>query len=247
MSFDLVLAALGLLFAGVVKGSVGFGLPMIAAPVLTGLVGPRTAVVVMSIVNFVTAVLVARRAEGVPLRSYLGLVAPLLIATLIGVTVGARLLAVLSPPLLSGLVGLTAILFALVAAARLQPTIPLAHRGLIGSIVGLGAGLLGGTTSVFATPIVMYFHALEIPKRDFVVVLNVVLGASTLVQIINYAGLGLYSTQTLETTLLTATCVAAGVVLGFRIQDRVNQRLFNWAVIVVIFLIGVNLLRQVWS
>jgi uncharacterized membrane protein YfcA len=220
---------------------------MIAAPVLTGLVGPRTAVVVMSIVNCVSAVLVLARTGGVPIRGYVGLVAPLLVATLVGVTIGAHLLAVLSPSLLSGLVGLTAILFAIIAAARLQPKVPPAHRNLIGTIVGFGAGLLGGTTSVFGTPIVMYFHALGIPKRDFVIVLNVVLGASTLVQVVNYAGLGLYSRQVLEATLLTATCVAAGVGLGFRIQDRVNQRLFNWAVIVVIFLIGVNLVVQVWS
>jgi uncharacterized membrane protein YfcA len=220
---------------------------MIAAPVLTGLVGPRTAVVVMSVVNFTSALLVVRRTSGVSLRAYLGLIAPLLVATLVGVTIGAQLLAVLSQPLLSGLVGLTAIIFALLAAARLQPTIPPKHRTLIGSLVGFGAGLLGGTTSVFATPIVMYFHALGISKRDFVVVLNVVLAFSTFVQILNYAGLGLYSQQVLETTLLTAACVATGVALGFRIQDRVNQRLFNWAVIVVIFLIGVNLLVQVWS
>jgi uncharacterized membrane protein YfcA len=201
----------------------------------------------MSIVNCVSAVLVASRAGGVSPHGYLALVGPLLVATLVGVTIGAQLLAVLSPPLLSGLVGLTAILFSLLAAARIQPSVPRAHRGLIGSMIGLGAGLLGGTTSVFATPIVMYFHALRIPKRDFVVLLNLVLGISTLTQIVNYAGLGLYSRQVLETTLLTATCVTAGMVLGFRIQDRINQRLFNWAVIVVIFLIGVNLLARVWA
>jgi uncharacterized protein len=244
---DLILAALGLVFAGVVKGSVGFGLPMIAAPVLTSLIGPRTAVVVMSLVNLVSAVLVAVRTGGVAVRSYVRLLAPLTVATLVGVTIGAQLLATISPPLLSMLVGLTAIVFALISVGQLEPRIPPARSGLIGSLVGLGAGLLGGTTSVFATPLVIFLHALHVPKRDFLVLLNVVLSCATLVQILSYVGLGLYSGETLRVAGLTAACVGAGVGLGFLVQDRINQRLFNRAVIVVIFLVGVNLVVHAWG
>jgi uncharacterized protein len=243
----LVLAAIGLVFSGVVKGAVGFGLPMIAAPVLAGFVGPRTAVVAMSIVNFVSAVLVAGRVRGVPMGNYLGLLAQIGIPTFIGVVVGSQLLSVMSPALLSALVGLTAILFALLAVAGIQPKVSVRQRGLVGASIGLGAGLLAGTTSVFAAPLVMYFHALELPKRDFLVLLNVVVASATLVQIVSYAALGLYTGDVLGISALTGVSVAAGVGLGFLIQDRVNQRLFNRVVILVIFLVGLNLTARALS
>lgn len=235
------MAAAGLIFAGIVKGSVGFGLPMIAAPVLTGFMGARTAVVVMSIVNFTTAVLVAGRVRGVPLRGYVGLLTPMCAALFVGILIGAQLLATLDPALLSVLIGVTAIVFAVISAAKIKLHVPPNRRALVGALIGLGAGLMGGATSVFATPIVMYLHALGLPKQDFLVLLNILLAAATTIQMVTYLSHGLYTGPILETSALTVACVGAGVGIGFLIQDRVNQRLFNRAVIVVIFLVGLNL------
>jgi hypothetical protein len=242
MDLNLLLAAAGLVFAGVVKGTVGFGLPMIAAPVLAGFIGPRTAVVVMSLVNVASAALIVGRAGAFPMRAHLSAIAPLGLTTLGGVLVGAQLLAVLSPVLLSALVGISAVAFALLSAVGVQLTIPRERRNVVGVLIGLGAGLLAGTTSIFGPPMVMYLHALEIPKRDFVVLLNILFGSSTLVQIASYAALGLYTGPVLESAALTGVCVLVGVGFGFLVQDRVNQRLFNRFVIGVIFLVGLNLL-----
>jgi uncharacterized membrane protein YfcA len=243
----LVLGAVGLVFSGVVKGAVGFGLPMIAAPVLAGFMGPRTAVVVMSVVNFVSAVLVAGRVRGVPLRSYLGLAAPISLATFAGILVGAGMLTAMSPTVLSALVGLTAMVFSVLSAADIQPKIPPDRRGLIGALIGLGSGVLAGTTSVFAAPIVMYFQALGLPKRDFMVVLNVVVSISTVVQIASYAALGLYTIDILQSSALTLFCVGTGIALGFLIQDRVNQVVFNRVVICVIFAVGLSLVVRAFT
>jgi uncharacterized membrane protein YfcA len=241
VDLGLVLAAAGLVFAGVVKGTVGFGLPMIAAPVLAGFVEPRVAVVVMSIVNTITAIQVAARVGGVSLRAHLGLLGQMGFTTAVGTIFGAQLLAVLSPVIVSVLVGCVAVAFALLSAASVQLKVPPPRRGLVGSLVGLGAGLLGAVTSVSATPVVMYFHALELPKRDFLVVLNVTLVGLSLVQVASYAALGLYSVQVLQLAAVTMVCVAVGLGVGFVIQERVNQRLFNRVVIFVIFVVGLSL------
>ena len=242
MDLGLLLAAAGLIFAGIVKGSIGFGLPMIAAPVLAGFVGPRTAVVVMSIVNLFTAVMVAGRVRGVPIRSYSGLLAPLALALAVGVILGAQLLASLSPALLSTLVGLTAVLFAVLSVAQVDPRVPAKHRGVVGMLVGLGAGLLAGTTSISATPITIYLHALGLAKRDFLVLLNLMLAVVSTIQIGAYVQLGLYTAPVLGASALTVLCVAVGIGLGFIVQDRIDQRRFNRVVIAVIFLIGLSLL-----
>ena len=244
MDPGLLLAAAGLIFAGIVKGSIGFGLPMIAGPVLAGFVGPRTAVVVMSIVNVVTALLVAGRVRGVSLRSHVGLLAPLILMLAAGVIVGAQLLASLSPTLLSVLVGLTAVLFAALSAARFEPRIPSGWRVFVGVLVGFGAGLLAGTTSISATPITIYFHALGLAKRDFLVLLNVALAMVSMVQVAAYVQLGLYTPAILEASALTIVCVASGIGLGFLVQDRIDQRRFNRIVVGVIFLIGFTLLAR---
>jgi uncharacterized membrane protein YfcA len=242
VDFELIAAALGLIFAGVVKGAVGFGLPMIATPVLTHFGGARTAVVAMSLVNLMSMLMVVGRARGVSLSAYLGLLAPLIIASVLGIIVGSQLLSVLNQAVLSGLVGTTAVLFALLSAARLQPKVPPERRALVGVIVGFGAGLLGGTTSVFATPIVIYFQTLDLPKRAFLVLLNLVLAIATAVQILSYASLGLYTPEVLRITALAAVCTGCGVLFGLRIQQRINERAFNLAVMSVIFVVGMGLI-----
>lgn len=242
MNLELLAASLGLLFAGVVKGAVGFGLPMIAAPVLAHFVGARTAVVVMSLVNLLSALLVVSRVRGAAVRPHARVLAPLGLASIGGIVIGAQLLAVLNQTILNALVGTTAVLFALLSAVRVQPKVPPAQRTPIGVLVGFGAGLLGGTTSVFATPIVLFIHALELSKRDFVVLLNLILASSTVVQIFSYWRLGLYTAETLQVTALAALGVAAGVLVGLGLQTRVNQRAFNGAVMGVIFVVGLALI-----
>jgi uncharacterized membrane protein YfcA len=243
----LLVAALGLVFAGLVKGSVGFGLPMIAVPVLTGFVGPKTAVVVMSIVNLASAVVVAARGGSVALRSYCRMLLPICGALVVGVVIGAHLLALLSPILLSAFVGLTSIAFAVMSAARLSPSVPPGRQPLVGSLIGLASGLMAGTTSIFASLVAIYFHALALPKRDFLVLLNIVLALGGIVQLASYAQLGLYDGAVLETAGLTAICVAVGVVLGFVVQDRVDQRIFNRVVLGVIFLVGLSLVARAFG
>jgi uncharacterized protein len=247
MDFGLLAAAAGLVFAGIVKGSVGFGLPMIAAPVLAGYVGPRLAVIIMSIVNLITAVVVAARVRGVPLRACLGTLAPMIGLVVIGTTAGAQLLKVLDQRILSILVGVTAMLFALLSASRIELKLPPRHVSLFGALVGLGAGLLGGTTSFSGPPIVMYFHALGLDKQSFMLLLNITLSTISIVQVANYVQLGLFTTESLELSALTMVCVGLGVGVGFLIQDRVNQRLFNRGVIMVIFLVGLNLVWRAVS
>jgi uncharacterized membrane protein YfcA len=242
VDLELVAAALGLIFAGLVKGAVGFGLPMIATPLLTHFVGARTAVVAMSFVNLMSMLMVVGRGRGVSFGAHLGLLVPLTISAVAGIILGAQLLSVLNQVVLNGLVGSTAVLFALLSAARLQPKVPAERRSLVGVLIGFGAGLLGGTTSVFATPIVIYLQTLDLPKREFLVLLNLVLAIASVVQIVSYAALGLYNPEVLRTTALAAACVGFGVLLGLRIQQRVNQRAFNLAVMGVIFVVGLGLI-----
>ena len=240
----MLVAVVGLVFAGVVKGSVGFGLPMIALPVLAGFVGPRTAVVVMSIVNFFTAVALTVRVRDVPLRPHVRVLAPMALTLLAGVVAGAQLLASLSPMLLSLIVGLAAILFGLLAVFRIDPHVPPGRRTFVGALVGLGAGLMHGTTSISATPMAIYFHALHLPKREFLLLLNLALAFSGVVQLVAYAQLGLYTLAVLEAAALTILCAAVGVVLGFVLQDRVDQRIFNRVVVAVIFAVGLSLVAR---
>lgn len=240
----MVLAAVGLVFAGLVKGSAGFGLPMIALPVLASFVGPRTAVVVMSIVNFLSAAVLALWVRHVPLRAHARLLAPMLGALLVGVLVGAQLLASLNPTALSVLVGLAAIAFGLLSIFRVDPRVPPGRRMLVGTLVGLGSGLLGGTTSISATPIAIYFHAVRLAKDEFLLLLNLVLAFSSLVQLAAYAQLGLYTPPVLAAAALTVVCAGLGVVLGFVVQARVDQRIFNRFVVGVIFAVGLSLVAR---
>ena len=86
-----------------------------------------------------------------------------------------------------------------------------------------------------------------LPKRHFLLLLNLILVISSVTQISSYIVLGLYTAQVLQTAALAAVCVGVGMALGFLVQDRVNQKLFNRFVVVVVFSSGLNLVIRAFT
>jgi len=58
--------------------------------------------------------------------------------------------------------------YAVMSLWRLRLVIPPAHERWAGAMAGLCAGVIGGATSMFAPPLVIYLVALRLPKETFV-------------------------------------------------------------------------------
>lgn len=228
-------------FASAVKAALGFGFPLIGVPLAANLIGARPAVVLIAIPVVFSNFLILVRGGGSAeeLRRFAAMLAGVVGGTLIG----AQLLGRLDPGVVSLIVGIAAVLLAVLSWGNLMPPIsPTVHR-VAGPTVGVAAGVLGGATGIYAPLIAAYVHALQVDKRAFVYWLTAAffLGGGT--QVVSYWRLGLYSWKLVTYAVATFVPVVVGTWWGFWIQDRLPITLFRRLVLLLVLFAG---LRLVW-
>lgn len=240
VAFALVLVVVA--FSSAVKGALGFGFPLIAVPLAANLIGARTAVVLIAISVVFGNFLILVRGGGstTELRRFAGLLA----GVVGGTVIGAQLLRRLDPSVVSLIVGVTAVLLAVLAWGHLMPPISAQAQKVAGPTVGLAAGVMGGTTGIFAPLIAAYVHALQVDKRVFVYWLTAAFFLGGVTQVVSYWRLGLYTWKLLGYAVATFVPVIAGTWAGFWIQDRLPVTLFRRLVLVLVLASGINLILR---
>jgi uncharacterized membrane protein YfcA len=219
-----------------VKGTIGFGFPTVATPLLALFVDVRTAVAVLVPPNLVLDGLQARRGGG--LGATLERFKVMLVFGAVGTLAGTHLLVVLPARVALGVLGAFCIVFATLGATRWQPRVHPGWERWLAPPVGVLAGLVGGVTNVPGTPLVMYFYALGLPKPDFVRAVAVTFFVYKVMQLAALAWYGALSVD-LILPAVGVTAVALGAFsLGLRVQDRLEQRTFNRVVLVVLAALG---------
>lgn len=169
--------------------------------------------------------------------------AGLLIGVIVGTVIGAQLLRRLDPGALSLLVGATALLLAVLGLLNKSPAISAHAQRVAGPAVGLAAGVMGGTTGIFAPLLAPYIQSLRVEKRVFVFWLTAAFFVGGVAQVVSYYRLGLYNTTLLMYAVVTFVPVVVGTLIGFWIQDRLPSALFRRLVLLLVLVAG---LRLVW-
>lgn len=232
--------------AGVVKGAIGFGFPLVAAPLVSTIWDARHAVILLALASLSNNVGIVygmvRRGDGS--RKTLRRLTPTIVGLIVGTAGGAVLLAYLDPRLLGGIVGAAALAFAVISLLKPSLAVPTHLERYLGLPMGLAGGLLGGSTSIAGPFIVSYTHALHLGKREFVLFLSLMYLISAIVQVATYTQLGLYDVAVLMVGLVSLIPNLAGVALGLRLQDRIDPLLFRKIVVIVIALTGLSLLAR---
>jgi uncharacterized membrane protein YfcA len=229
-----------------VKGAIGFGFPLIAVPLIANTLDARSAVVIVSVAALFGNVGIVVRGGGS--RATFCRLAPMLGGLVVGTIVGALLLASLDAALLAKVVGGCSVLFA--ATAILKPGLAVPNRleRYLALPMGLLGGVLGGSTSIFAPAVASYVFALHLGKREFVFFISLLYLVGGIVQVASYARLGLYDARLLLIIVVSCAPNAVGLWLGVRLQDRIDQMLFQRLVVAVILVSGLSLVaRGFWG
>jgi uncharacterized membrane protein YfcA len=166
----LSLVALAVAASAFVKGSIGFGFPTLGTPLLALIVDVKTAFLVLIVPNIVMDGLQLARAgaPGATARRLASLVA----CGAVGTVLGTRLLAGFSPRTVMLILGGFIVTFVVLSVLRLSPRLPPHWEPWASPVVGFVAGIVGGITNVPGTPLVLYYYALGLSKREFVSVVR---------------------------------------------------------------------------
>jgi uncharacterized membrane protein YfcA len=212
------------LFASFIKGTTGMGFPLIATPMLALLLDIHTTYALLILPNMLMDVWqIGRGALPWPLWRQ---IAPLLVATAVGVVAGTRLM--IAVPVsaiyltLAGAIGLF-----LVSSRLPQGTIPDRWDVPLGSLAGLVSGLLAGLTNIVGPIGAMYLLARRYRKRDFVKGVASMFLTAKLGQLAALSGWGLYPLRLVPWSALLTGVALGAFWVGLRTQDRVNQEGFG--------------------
>ena len=232
--------AAAVLAAAFIKGAIGFGFPSLATPLLSLVVDVKTAVVLLILPNIVMdGVQFARR--GAPLatvRRFGGL----LLAGGAGIVLGTRVLTLFSPRAATLILGLFVLIFVTLSATGLAPKIPPHWEPWLSPLAGLVTGVIGGVTNSPATALVLYFQGIGLAKHDFISSIAFSFFFYKLVQLGAVTWYGLLPWSLLWASVALTVAALAGFAVGLRVQDRLDQRTFNGAVLVFLAVLGAWLL-----
>ena len=237
--------ALGLVAGGVTKGFAGSGLPTVSVASMAIVIDVPTAVALMPIPLLVAN---ARQAfRGGYMRNAMRCFWPLLVCLPFGAVLGVKVLTGIDARTVSGLVGAIVVAFALLSQARFEWRVSARRDRQLQPFVGLGAGVIGGISSIFAPLIVMHLMSLRLPKDEFVGTVGLAYLVGIVPMILALAAFGrLGQTETLWGAAAVVP-VLAGMFLGERLRGRFSETLFRRCLLVLLLLAGLNLIVQAFA
>jgi len=240
----LALALAVTLFAGFVKGAVGFAMPMIMISAFSSFMAPEIALAGLILPTVVTNLSQAfrqgRKAAWDTVLTY----RRILTATMIFILVSAGFVHVIPQDLFLLVLGLPITAFALAQLAGVNLALRLEHRNRAEWILGAIGGLYGGISGVWGPPLLVYLLSIRADKLETVRAQGVVFLIGAVVLLVAHLFSGVLTSQTLLFSALLVIPAQIGQILGTRIQDRLDQARFRRWTLALLVLTGLNLMRM---
>lgn len=232
-----------MLIAGLIQGTLGFGFPFVATPLIAMVSDMRTAIIAVLVPTLAT-ITVALLASGSP-RATLARFWMMPLYMIAGSAAGTTLF-VSAPDFPYSLV-LALMTLAYLNFDRLGLTdLPLVrrHERAFAPVSGVVAGVFEGTANIAAPPLIMFYLALGLSPVMLVQALNIcfLVGKATQFGVLTAHG-GVTFDQWLA-TLPLAVIGVAGALFGVRIRNRIDAITFRRWVKRALLVIALVLIAQ---
>lgn len=242
---ELMLAVMIALFAGFVKGVVGFAMPLVFVSGLTSFMSPELALAGLILPTLVTNVQQALR-QGVQaaVRSTADFKVFLLVGC-VALVVSAQLVRVFPEQVMLLIIGVPVTFFALLQLSGFSLSLPRRSTG-VEVVAGTIAGGLGGVSGIWGPPTVVYLTALNTPKQDQMRVQGVIYGLGAVALMGAHIGSGVLRAETVGFSLAMIVPAFIGMRIGLLLMNRIDQIMFRRATLFVLLVAGLNLMRRAW-
>ncbi|MBO9466918.1 sulfite exporter TauE/SafE family protein [Tropicibacter sp. R15_0] len=230
------------LLAGVVKGIVGFAMPMILISGLGSFISPELALAGLIIPTVVTNGMQALRQGGKAAWHTVQQYRLFLVVGGVMILISSQFVRILPVEVMFAVIGVPIVLFCAMQLAGWQPVLQATRRVEVS--VAVFAGFMGGMSGVWGPPTVAYLTALGTEKREQMRVQGVIYGLGAVALVVAHIGSGILNAQTAQFSALMVIPAVLGMWVGSRLQDQIDQAAFKRATLVVLLVAGANLLRR---
>ncbi len=218
----MILAAFAVLLAAFVRSVSGFGYALVATPLLTFVIEPKSVVVINIILGSAINILVLFYT-----RQYIDLkrVAFICLGSIAGVPLGAYLLLKLDPSIIKLTIAVLVIPFSVLLL--LGHSHQFKREALGCSIAGFMGGILGASTSFAGPPVVLFLLNQGLVKERFVGTLAAYFLFTGVMTIGAFSSLGMITTDLLTKVVIFLPTLWLGSYIGIKLLPRVNTTLFR--------------------
>ncbi|WP_212523725.1 sulfite exporter TauE/SafE family protein [Actibacterium sp. MT2.3-13A] len=232
------------LFAGFVKGAVGFAMPMIMISALSSFLPAPVALAALIVPTVLTNIAQAcRGGVGAAVESIVTY-KRLIGSVVLFIFLSAPLVAVLPDAALYLLLGGPILLFTVTQLLGKQLILPAHRRHRAEVMMGALGGFFGGVSGVWGPPVIAYLLSFNTEKTEALRVQGVVFLLGGVMLLVSHVGSGVLNAQTAPLSVAMVVPAGLGMWLGFKVHDRLDAARFRKATLFVLSLAAANLIRK---
>jgi uncharacterized membrane protein YfcA len=232
------------LFAGFVKGAVGFAMPLIMVSAFSAFLPAEVALAGLILPTLVTNLLQAFRQGWAPAVATTVTYRRFLLGTVVFIAVSAQVFEHIPRVAYLLLLGVPVTAFAAAQLAGLPLALPLRHRNRAEWGLGVIGGLYGGVSGIWGPPLLVFLLSTGVQKVEMVRAQGVVFLIGSIALLSAHMGTGLANAERLGFSTALVLPAMLGMVLGMRLQDGLDQAVFRRWTQGLLVVSGLNLVRQ---
>ena len=238
----LIVFSIIIFFSSLVHGSIGFGFPMIATPLLAMVTDMKTAILYIAIPTLLIN-LISIFSEGNFLQAVKRFY-PLALIGMIGSAIGTQILIYSSSELFKLLLAFSIFLYLFIQKFKIQMHW-IREKKIISMVVfGLFAGIIGGLTNVMASILIIYSLESKHTKKEVIQSTNLCFLFGKVIQIVLFTLHGSFNQELLTISFNSLVVVAVAMFIGLKVKDKIPQESYKKVVKIVLFLIACVLVFQ---
>ena len=232
--------------AGLIKGIVGFAMPMVTISGLSLILPPELAlaglILPTVVTNGVQALAHGPKAAFLSMRRF----SLFLLTGLVFLLASAQLVTRIPQSVFLGGIGIMVVSFSLLQLSGYRFQVRPDNK-VIAFLVGSVTGFAGGLSGVWGPPTVAYLTAMNTKKDDQLRVQGVVYGLGAIALFFGHIASGILTVSTAQFSAALVLPSMVGLWIGRRFQKHIDQALFSKATLAVLIVAGLNLLRLAWT
>ena len=234
-----IVIILAVMAGGLIKGTIGFGMPMVALPLIAFAVPVTTAMILLCAPIFLTNFLQIKFKQGISSYRFL----PMFLFLVVGLIIGARLILEINLNTITQIIAILIIFAAVINCFgfKINNNINKKKERIITSFIGFGSGILGGLSTVYGPPMLAYLVAVDLPKEKFVRTVSTMyfIGSFPLYGSLIYYGFATKQDLIMSLFLIIPALIAQQI--GTKIRDKINQKQFRNCILVTLVILGIML------
>lgn len=241
----IVVAAFAIaVIAGVIKGAVGFAMPLVMVSGFSSIMDPKVGLAILIVPVVISNVMQTFRNGVAPAWDAIIEFRRYLLIVCIAIIVAAQAVNYVSDQAFYAVLGVPVVALSVLQLLGWRMQIKPENRNKTEWGVGLLSGILGGLAGTWGPTTVLYLIAIDTPKVKQMVVQGVIYGLGAIALLLGHIQSGIFNRDTAPFSAVLLVPAVIGMWIGFRIQDRMNQELFRRATLVVLVVAGLNLIRK---